>query len=374
MDSDDEQLLSLVLIFAATVYYNSLRLRSKLTRSAILSPRLSPWMHLLNHGDSSSFLEITGFTRPAFNFLRRTIFPAVNGERRILGRPRSLDETGQLGIYLLYLGSQMKTKHLCLIFGVVPTTADDIIRKMIALVCKKLKRHPLAEILFPDHDKMRVLAAMVQRREPMIDNVIGFVDGLSVPVQCSDVETLQRAAYNGYHHDTMCNNVFAFSPEGKVIYAATNFPGSWHDSSVASTFVNLVIERIGYYALCVDQGFPRSGELFDKFVGPLSVKNKRKLNPESAPYIISMHDRYISLRQASEWGMRALQGTFSRLKSRMTSNTKKRGQIILGVVLLNNLRTELVGLNQIATVFNHHYEQYINLETYDRIERYFNNV
>ena len=50
-----------------------------------------------------------------------------------------------------------------------------------------------------------------------------FVDGLSVPVQCSDVETLQRAAYNGYHHDKMCNNVFAFSPEGKVIYAATKF-------------------------------------------------------------------------------------------------------------------------------------------------------
>lgn len=77
--------------------------------------------------------------------------------------------------------------------------------------------------MFPDNDKMRELAAMVQRREPMIDNVIGFVDGLSVPVQCSDVETLQRAAYNGYHHDKMCNNVFAFSPEGKVLYAATKF-------------------------------------------------------------------------------------------------------------------------------------------------------
>jgi hypothetical protein len=32
-----------------------------------------------------------------------------------------------------------------------------------------------------------------------------------------------------------------------------------------------------------------------------------------------------------------------------------------------------VGLNQIATVFNPHYEQYINLDGYDRIARYFYN-
>lgn len=32
-----------------------------------------------------------------------------------------------------------------------------------------------------------------------------------------------------------------------------------------------------------------------------------------------------------------------------------------------------MGLNQIATVFNPEYEQYINLDGYDRIARYFYN-
>ena len=85
-----------------------------------------------------------------------------------------------------------------------------------------------------------------------------------------------------------------------------------------------------------------------------------------------MHEKYISLRQASAWGMRALQGTFSRLKSRLTSHDKKRGEIIMKIVLLHNFRTDFIGLNQIAAVFNPRYNQYINMSTYDRIHRYFN--
>jgi hypothetical protein len=165
--------------------------------------------------------------------------------------------------------------------------------------------------------------------------------------------------------------VFAFSPYGKIIYCAYNYPGSWHNSTVAQDLINIVVSQIGTYALCVDQGFPRSGDLHDRFVGPMSKKMKKKLSPELAAYLLPLHERYISLRQASEWGMRALQGTFSRLKSRLTSDAEKRRKIIFSVILLHNFRTEIVGLNQIATVFNPHYEQYINLDTYDRIQRYF---
>jgi hypothetical protein len=79
----------------------------------------------------------------------------------------------------------------------------------------------------------------------------------------------------------------------------------------------------------------------------------------------------VSLRQSSEWGMRALQGTFARLKSRLTSDKVKRGEIVLSIALLHNYRTELIGLNQISTVFNPEYEEYISLDGYDRIARYF---
>ena len=342
-DDENDELLFLCLIFAAAVWYNSLRNRSRLTRSAILEARLSPWNRLLQYGDDGSFLGLTGFTRDAFNNLKIVIFGENDNRVGRVGRPSSLDRNGELGLYLFYVGSQMKTKHLCLIFGVVPTTATVSIHKVMRRICRILKTHPASRVIFPDDNQMRVFADIIQIREPMVNNVIGFVDGLSLAVQCSDDIVQQNAAYNGYSHDTCCTNVFAFSPFGKIIYSAYNYPGSWHDSTVAQDLINLVISKIGIYAMCVDQGFPRSGDLHGRFVGPMSKKMKKRLSPELAEYLLPLHERYISLRQALEWGMRALQGTFSRLKSRMTSNSERRKKIIFSIILLHNFRTEFVG-------------------------------
>ena len=212
---------------------------------------------------------------------------------------------------------------------------------------------------------------MIEYREPSIRNCIGFVDSIAIPVQGSSEITEQNKDYNGHKHDTNVNNVLAFAPTGKVIYAALNYPGSWHDSTVSQDLIELVIATICSYCLCVDQRFPRSGLLYDKFVGPISKKAKRKLEPMLRDLIMRKSGIFTSLRQAADWGMRALQGSFSRLKARLGSNKVKRSILILSIVLLNNFRTHFVGLNQITTVFNAEYEQYVNLENYERIRNYF---
>ncbi len=171
----------------------------------------------------------------------------------------------------------------------------------------------------------------------------------------------------------MINNIFLFSPEGKIIYGVFNAPGSWHDSHVAQPLVTLVIAVMGNYKICVDQGFKRGGILFGKFVGPMSRRSRQNLSPLLRREYIELHNKYVSLRQSSEWGMRALQGTFSRLKSRLTSNSLLRHNIIFSILLLHNFRTARVGLNQIAVVFNPHYEASINIYGYDRIARYYDN-
>lgn len=61
--------------------------------------------------------------------------------------------------------------------------------------------------------------------------------------------------------------MFAFSPYGKIINCAFNYPGSWHDSTVAQDLINIVVSQIGTYAFCFDQGFPRSGNLGDVVFG-----------------------------------------------------------------------------------------------------------
>jgi hypothetical protein len=137
-------------------------------------------------------------------------------------------------------------------------------------IVNHLKGHLDSKVSWPSDEEMRQYASLVNEREPLVSNVIGFIDGLSLPVKCSDDMYLQNGAYNGYHHDTMCNNVFAFSITGLIICACINYPGSFHDSVVANDLIDVTIRKTGGYAFCVDSGFPRSNELYDKFVGSIS--------------------------------------------------------------------------------------------------------
>ena len=102
----------------------------------------------------------------------------------------------------------------------------------------------------------------------------------------------------------------------KIIFACINFPGSRHDSQVATSLIAKVIENIGENKICVDQGFPQTGDLLNKFVGPISRRDRLNLPVDNRREVIRQHKKYLSLRQSSEWGMRALQGTFIRTKSR----------------------------------------------------------
>ncbi len=59
-----------------------------------------------------------------------------------------------------------------------------------------------------------------------------------------------------------------------------------------------------------------------------------------------------SAQQASEWGMRALQGSFPRLKDRFVYEERgERKSVLHTIVLLFNLRTRLVGINQILGMY-----------------------
>ena len=98
---------------------------------------------------------------------------------------------------------------------------------MLSKVVRRLWNHPFAQVWFPDEHKMREYADMVQQREPKVDDIIGFMDCVSFLSECTDKRIEQNPFYCGYYCDTMVNSVFAFSPDGKVIFAAINFPGSW---------------------------------------------------------------------------------------------------------------------------------------------------
>ena len=108
-DDDDDDCLFIVTLFAAVLWYNSLRKRSRLTKSVILEPKLSQWARLHQFGNEKSFLDLTSFTRKAFRNLKIVLFGVCDNKGRRVGCPSSLDLNGEVGLNL--------------IFGVVSTTA-----------------------------------------------------------------------------------------------------------------------------------------------------------------------------------------------------------------------------------------------------------
>lgn len=218
---------------------------------------------------------------------------------------------------------------------------------------------------------MQELAAFVCSREPIATDVIGFMDGLSLHSECSSNTVEQNAMYSGYHSDTMVNNIFAYAADGKVFLCGLNFPGSSHDGSICMNLMPIIKEKIGSYKICVDQGFPRSGDAYDILVGPMSRRTAGRLSPFIRPYLLQLSNCYVSLRQASEWGMRGLQGSFPRFKKRLPSDKTKRKNIIQSIVLVHNFRTEIMGCGQINAVFDPEYERVIVLAGNDRINRYY---
>ena len=88
-------------------------------------------------------------------------------------------------------------------------------------------------------------------------------------------------------------------------------------------------------------------------------------------YYLRLSNVHTSLRQASEWGMRGLQGTFPRCKKRLPSDTENCRLVIEGIILVHNYHTHTVEQNQIKSVFDSEYSQVVNLEGYDHISQYY---
>jgi hypothetical protein len=117
--------------------------------------------------------------------------------------------------------------------------------------------------------------------------------------------------------------------------------------------------RMLSYKICVNQGFPRSGGMYGTYVGPITIRAAQQLHRDVRDYVLS-------LRQASEWGMRGLQGTFPHCKKCLPGDSALRCLVIEAIVLVHNVRTDYVGHSQIQTVFGPENVRAENLQGYDR--------
>ncbi len=119
------------------------------------------------------------------------------------------------------------------------------------------------------------------------------------------------------------------------------------------------------YKIYVDQGFPQNGDAYGTFVSPITKRAAQHLHRDMRNYLLLISNVHTSLRQASEWGMRGLQGMLPRCKKRLPSDPALRHMVIKAIMLVHNYRTDFIGYSQIQTVFDPEYVRCENLQEYD---------
>ena len=199
----------------------------------------------------------------------------------------------------------------------------------------------------------------------LLKGIFAVTDGARMPCAKYKCPMYQNAYFEGFKQGTEATNLLVWDFRGEIIHAGINYPGSWHDSKVAmmsglyDIFLSDKYLQPGY-AVLGDSAFPRNA-LNTK--GKLVRARKDKElgfggdGPKSA-YLYAV-DTILqkvlpSERHSAEWGVAALKEPFKRLTVRWPADSYRRYRVIACCAHLMNLRTRLVGLSQIRTVYANH--------------------
>ena len=209
--------------------------------------------------------------------------------------------------------------------------------------------HPQARICKPTAEEVETYKMAISAKYPSLPNVWAAVDGIKLRVATSQFWDEQITFYNGWQHSHYVNNIFCFSPDGRIRICVLNCPGSWHDSTMsdhgAYAKMKEVYEEFGGQVV-VDSAFKivRGSDGNDIF-----IKSSQE-DGEGAQAII-VHRNATSVRQLSEWGMRMIQAQFPRITDVLPLDKERRLCILQLAVLVYNFTTAEVGINEILNSY-----------------------
>lgn len=354
------------------IFYKALsraqrRLRDRrIPRSALKDPYHSAWRTLLQSNNDQAMITLTGLDYETFNWLLARFeslyknYTPFTEDGRIMklkggvkgaGRPRLLSAADCLGLNLAWTRLRGSAIALQIIFGMPGTSVSMYLRFGRRLIIRILKDHPDAALQIPSAQKIAEYQAAIARRHPSLADVWCTMDGLKLYLEQSGDAVIQNMFYNGWTHDHYVSGVFVFCPDGTIPIATYNVPGCFHDSTIADwgnvyNKLKNVYETTGTGGKCtVDSAFSKKRYEF-------LIKSSQADPDSDDPNDYVVNQEATSMRQAAEWGMRALQSSFPRLKDRIVyEEFGERKIIIKMILLLYNLRARRVGINQILNTY-----------------------
>lgn len=162
-----------------------------------------------------------------------------------------------------------------------------------------------------------------------------------------------------------------------------NEPGSTHDATAAYQLYEKLRATPLPFHLLADVAFPRTGDMKGKIKVPLKRDARLPQSGHRKAALLQYNKSLVQARQAAEWGMRGLQGCFSRLKVPLPVDAQDRFLILKVVVRLYQVRTRRLGINQIREVFLPTWSQRSSLDDFadlmfgdirksDRVSKFYN--
>lgn len=247
---------------------------------------------------------------------------------------------------------------LQMIFGMTGTCVSRYLEYGSRILVQVLQELDVARVHIPSINYVEEMKALVRRKHPLLHNVWCTMDGLKLMIEASSKEDTQNNFYNGWQHDHYVNAVLCFAPDGTIRACCYNVPGSVHDSTIAEwgdVYAKLgkVFEDCGGQCT-VDSAFARKKYDF------LVKSGKQNLDMNRMDQRILA--QATAMCQSSEWGMRAFQSSFPRLKDRMRwEEYGKRKHFMKMMILLFHYRSNMVGINQILNFYRVHLDRDANV-------------
>ena len=281
------------------------------------------------------------------------------------GRSRLIDARDGLGLVLGWTRTRGSQMVLQMIFGMTQSCTSLYIQFGSRILTHVLQQIDEARVRVPSIQYVAEMIDLVQKRHPALEKVLCTMDGVKLLLECSSSDDEQNNYHNGWQCDHFVNAVFVFCPDGTIRVCCYNVPGSQHDSTIAE--VGGIYKKLGDIfsarggRCTVDSAFARMNHPFLIKSGKDSVelnRTERQLLKEAT-----------SMRQSAEWGMRAFQSSFPRIKDRIKWEVfGKRRHMLKMLVLLFNFRTNMVGINQILSVYKGHLDRDTNEDYMNRME------
>jgi hypothetical protein len=271
------------------------------------------------------------------------------------GAVRDISPVDHLAIVLHYFRSRSTQSQIGRLFGLTQSQVSRYVKEGVIILLHQLRNHYPSRIKWPTNEELHEFSELAKLRDdaPDVAGVIGFLDGLKLPVKEPIHNLLQNMYFSGYTRRCEVTNVILFTLDGCIAYANINNPGAVSDSEMAQG----VYRRLANldddlpYKIVADSAFSSYG--LDVRV----LKPKTQQQPISSLAEGRAHARITSLRQGVEWGMRTVQTAFLRLNAGLPLDTNQRQNYIEFCLRLHNLNTResIQSRNQIRTVFSASY-------------------